>query len=88
VGTTALFWRFNWERDGSHVFYQDMRDPVQTTFRLDPVTGAVVPAANCSRFIHEGALRCIFEGQAPDGALMFSVVSSWANVYAFDVELP
>jgi hypothetical protein len=28
------------------------------------------------------------EGPAPDGALMFSVMASWANIYSFDVELP
>jgi len=43
---------------------------------------------DCSSFIREGALRCAFEGHAPDGSLMFSVASSWANVYVFDVELP
>ena len=86
VGTTAQFWKFEWEPDGSHVLYQDMRDPVQTIFRLDPATGAVTRAMDCSSFIREGSLRCQLEARAPDGSLMSSVMASWANIYAFDVD--
>jgi Tol biopolymer transport system component/DNA-binding winged helix-turn-helix (wHTH) protein len=86
--TANSFYKFEWERDGSHVFYQDSRDPFQPVFRLDPSTGKTERVADCSSFLSEGAMRCSFEGRAPDGSLMFSVVASWANLYAFDVELP
>ena len=88
VATANLLWKFEWEPDGRGVLYQDMRDQVQTTFRIDTATGAVTRAMDCSTFIREGALRCVLEGRAPDGSLMSSVVASWANIYAFDVELP
>jgi Tol biopolymer transport system component len=88
MATTTQFWKFEWERDGSYLYYQDIRDPAQTTFRLDPSTGAVTQLANCTAFHQDGAIRCSFEGRAPDGSLTFSVRASWANLYAFDVELP
>ena len=88
VAETQFFYRSEWERDGSHVFYQDSRDPMQSVFRLDPMTGKSERIADCSKFLSEGALRCRFEGRAPDGSLMFSVQASWANLFAFDVELP
>jgi Tol biopolymer transport system component/DNA-binding winged helix-turn-helix (wHTH) protein len=88
MATANMVWKFEWERDGSYVFYQDIRDPAQTIFRLDPATGKSQAIADCSRFLAEGALRCNFEGRAPDGSLMFSVMASWANLYAFDIELP
>jgi Tol biopolymer transport system component/DNA-binding winged helix-turn-helix (wHTH) protein len=88
VVVAAQIWKFEWERDGSHVFYQDVRDAFQPLFRLDPVTGKTERIADCSKFLSEGALRCTLEGVAPDGALVVSVLASWANVYAFDIELP
>lgn len=87
VATGDFVWKFEWERDGSHAFYQDIRDPLQSVFRLDPLTGKSERISDCSSFLAEGALRCAFEGRAPDGSLMFSVAASWANLYAFDVEL-
>ena len=88
VAETQFFYRSEWERDGGHVFYQDSRDLMQPVFRLDPVTGKSERIADCSKFLSEGALRCRFEGRAPDGSLMFSVQASWANLFAFDLELP
>jgi Tol biopolymer transport system component/DNA-binding winged helix-turn-helix (wHTH) protein len=88
MATVGQIWKFEWERDGSHVLYEDVRDPLQTTFRLDPVSGQKERVADCSKFLGEGAMRCTLEGVTPDGGLMFSVLASWANLYAFDVELP
>jgi hypothetical protein len=88
VATANFVYTIAWERDGTHLLYQDSRGPGQRAFRLDPATGRTEAIADCSSFLAEGAMRCALEGPAPDGALMFAVMASWANIYSFDVELP
>ncbi len=80
--------RLEWERDGSHLYYQDIRAPGEAVFRLDPKTGKTAQFKDFSKLIQSGAMRCGFEGFAPDGSLIGSVRSGWADVYALDVELP
>jgi Tol biopolymer transport system component/DNA-binding winged helix-turn-helix (wHTH) protein len=82
-----VYYRLTWEADGKHALLQDYRTPTQVVYRIDVTTGQSQPAADCSRFLHEGATWCGFQGRAPDGALMFFVTSSWANLYAFDVDV-
>jgi Tol biopolymer transport system component len=75
-------------RDGQYLYYQDIRDPGQAVFRLNPQTWQSERVLDFSRLLRSGAIRCAFEGFSPDGSPMVSVFSSWANLYAFDVELP
>jgi Tol biopolymer transport system component/DNA-binding winged helix-turn-helix (wHTH) protein len=75
-------------RDGKYMYYQDIRDPGQAVFRLNPQTWKSERFLDFSRLLRSGAIRCAFEGFAPDGSPMVSVAYSWANLYAFDVELP
>jgi Tol biopolymer transport system component/DNA-binding winged helix-turn-helix (wHTH) protein len=75
-------------RDGQYLYYQDIRDPGQAVFRLNPQTWQSERILDFSRLLRSGAIRCAFEGFSPDGSPMVSVFSSWANLYAFDVELP
>lgn len=75
-------------RDGKYLYYQDIRDPGQAVFRLNPQTWKSERVLDFSRLLRSGAIRCAFEGFAPDGSPMVSVAYSWANLYAFDVELP
>jgi Tol biopolymer transport system component/DNA-binding winged helix-turn-helix (wHTH) protein len=81
------FYRIWWERDGSRLLVQDARSPAQAVFSIDPATGHAEQIANCEPFLREGATWCGFQGRSPEGALLFAVATSWANVYRFDVEL-
>jgi hypothetical protein len=86
VGSANQVYKF--VRDEKYIYYQDIRDPGQAVFRLNPQTGKTERILDFSRLLRSGAIRCAFEGFAPDGSAMTSVTSSWANLYAFDVELP
>ncbi|HEY2234838.1 MAG TPA: winged helix-turn-helix domain-containing protein [Candidatus Angelobacter sp.] len=86
VGHANQLYKF--VRSGESLYYQDIRDRDQAVFRLDPKTGKAERVGDFSKLLRGGVIRCSFEGFAPDGAMMISVFSSWANVYAFDVELP
>jgi Tol biopolymer transport system component/DNA-binding winged helix-turn-helix (wHTH) protein len=74
--------------DSNELYYQDFRDPGQAVFRIDPRTATAQRVFDCTKLFRDGALRCGFEGRAPDGSLVFSVRSSWTDLFAFDVELP
>jgi Tol biopolymer transport system component/DNA-binding winged helix-turn-helix (wHTH) protein len=86
VGTASFMYKI--ERDSSDLYYQDSRDPGQTVFRIDARTGKTERVFDCTKLLRDGAMRCAFEGRAPDGSFVFSVGSSWADLFAFEVELP
>jgi hypothetical protein len=86
VGTAAFVYKI--ERDGTELYYQDSRDAGQSVFRIDPKAGKSERIFDCAKFLRDGAVRCAFEGRAPDGSIVVSVSSSWADLFAFDVELP
>jgi len=88
LASAILIRTAHWDNDGTHLFYQDYRAIGQAVFRVDVAHGTAEKVMDCSTFENEGATSCTFEGRAPDGALMVSVMASWANLFAFDVDLP
>lgn len=85
IGTANQVYKF--ERDHDDLYFQDVRDPGQAVFRIDPTTGRSERVLDFSKFIRDGAMLCAFQGRAPDGSFVVSVRSAWSNLYAFDVEL-
>ena len=80
--------RYEWGKTGRYLYFQDVLNPAEAVFRLDAATGKIDPAFDFSRPLQVGAMRCGFEGIAPDGSFLGSIRSGWADLYALDVELP
>jgi DNA-binding winged helix-turn-helix (wHTH) protein/Tol biopolymer transport system component len=80
--------RIEWSRDGHYLYFQDIFDPAESVFRLDAETFAKESVLDFSKPLQEGAVRCGFEGVAPDGSFLGSIRRSALDIYAIDVDLP
>ena len=80
--------RMEWSRDGHHLYFQDIFDPAEAVFMLDPETLATERVLDFAKPLRAGAVRCGFEGVAPDGAFLASIRRAALDVYALDVDLP
>ena len=80
--------RMEWSRDGHYLYFQDIFDPAEAVFRLDPETLATTRALDFSKPLKAGAVRCGFEGVAPDGTFLASIRRAALDIYALDVDLP
>ncbi|HEY2912716.1 MAG TPA: winged helix-turn-helix domain-containing protein [Candidatus Angelobacter sp.] len=80
--------RMEWSRDGHYLYFQDIFDPAEAVFRLDPETLTTVRVLDFSKPLKAGAVRCGFEGIAPDGTFLASIRRAAFDIYALDVDLP
>jgi len=80
--------RMEWSRDGHYLYFQDILDAEESVFRLNAETLASERVLNFSKLLRAGAVRCGFEGVAPDGSYLASVRRSALDIYAIDVDLP
>ncbi|MBZ5492585.1 MAG: winged helix-turn-helix domain-containing protein [Acidobacteriia bacterium] len=78
--------RMEWSRDGHYLYFQDIFDPAEAVFRLDSQTLATERVLDFSKLLGAGAVRCGFEGIAPDGSFLASVRRSALDIYAIDVD--
>ena len=79
--------RYEWGQTGRYLYFQDVLNPAQSVFRFDAATGKIDLAFDFSKPLQAGAMRCGFEGLAPDGSFLGSIRTGWADLYALDVEL-
>jgi DNA-binding winged helix-turn-helix (wHTH) protein/Tol biopolymer transport system component len=80
--------RMEWSRDGHYLYFQDILDAEESVFRLNAETLASERVLNFSKLLRAGAVRCGFEGVAPDGSFLGSIRRSALDIYAIDVDLP
>ncbi len=78
--------RMEWSRDGHYLYFQDIFDPAEAVFRLDPGTLVTERVLDFSKLLRAGAVRCGFEGSAPDGSFLASIRRSALDIYAIDVD--
>ncbi len=80
--------RMEWSRDGHYLYFQDIFDPAEAVFQLDPETLKKERVLDFSKPLQQGAIRCGFEGIAPDGSFLASIRRAALDIYALDVDLP
>ena len=80
--------RMEWSRDGHYLYFQDIFDPAEAVFKLNPETLAVERVLDFSKLLRTGAVRCGFEGITPDGSFLASIRRSALDIYALDFEAP
>lgn len=88
AGNAKSIARMEWSRDGRFLYFQDIFDPAEAVFRLNPETLTTERALDFSKLLQAGAVRCGFEGVAPDGSFLGSIRHSALDIYALDVDLP
>jgi DNA-binding winged helix-turn-helix (wHTH) protein/Tol biopolymer transport system component len=86
VVTGKLITRYDWNGNGQALYFQDILDPQETVFRFDVRTGKASKTTDFSKLLHNGAVRCAFEGFAPDGSMIASIRSNVGDIYALDLE--
>jgi DNA-binding winged helix-turn-helix (wHTH) protein/Tol biopolymer transport system component len=80
--------RFQWGTESRDLYFQDLLDPQEAIFRWDASNGKVNRVFDFSKpLLLGGAIRCSFEGFAPDGSYLTSFRFNFSNVYALDVDL-
>jgi len=87
AGSATSIARMEWSRDSRHLYFQDILDRAEIVVRLDPETLETRRILDFSKLLDSGAVRCGFEGVAPDGSFLGSIRRSAVNVYALDVDL-
>ena len=80
--------RHEWDPNSRDLYFQDALDPAETVFRVNVEDSKVEPVFDFSKIVQSGAVRCTFEGRAPDGSYLASVRTSVSNIYALDVDIP
>lgn len=78
--------RMEWSKDGNYLYFQDIFDAEESVFRLNPETLVSDRALDFSKLLETGAVRCGFEGIAPDGSFLASIRRSALDIYAIDVD--
>jgi DNA-binding winged helix-turn-helix (wHTH) protein/Tol biopolymer transport system component len=80
--------RYQWASDSSDLYFQDLLDPQEAIFRWDTRSRKIDCVLDFTKpLLQAGAIRCSFEGFAPDGSYLASFRSNYSNVYALDVDL-
>jgi DNA-binding winged helix-turn-helix (wHTH) protein/Tol biopolymer transport system component len=88
LATARHLGRYQWAADGRNLYFQDLLDPQEAIFRWDMRSRKIDRVLDFSRpLLQAGAIRCSFEGFAPDGSYLASFRSNYSNVYALDVDL-
>lgn len=80
--------RMEWSRDGRSLYFQDILDLAEAVFRLNPETLVNERVLDFTKPLQAGAVRCGFEGLAPDGSFLASIRRSTLDIYALDFEAP
>jgi hypothetical protein len=80
--------RYEWDRSGRYLYFQEILDSRETVSRFDTRTGVISRAFDFSKPLEAGAMRCGFEGLTPDGQFLGSIRTGWADIYVLDVDLP
>jgi Tol biopolymer transport system component/DNA-binding winged helix-turn-helix (wHTH) protein len=80
--------RYEWDKSGRYLYFQEILDPQETVSRFDTRTGVTTRIFDFAKPLQAGAMRCGFEGLSPDGQLLGSIRTGWADIYVLDVDLP
>lgn len=75
VAKLGQIYRFEWERDGNYLYYQDSRDPGQAVYRVEPKTGKVTKFIDFANLLRSsaGCLRRSGAGRICDGLSSFKL---------------
>jgi len=87
AATAKSISRIEWSSDSRYIYYQDSLDPAESVFRVS-IEDKKPPqlALSFAQPISAGAIRCGFEGLAPDGSYLASIRSNYANLYVLDID--
>jgi Tol biopolymer transport system component/DNA-binding winged helix-turn-helix (wHTH) protein len=88
LATAQYIRRHEWDANSRDLYFQDALSPAQTVFRVNVEDGKIEPVLDFTQLLQQGAVRCTFEGRAPDGSYLASVRNSVASIYVLDVKLP
>ena len=79
----------SWTPDSKSFFFQDILGPNQPVYRYF-VDGRKPPelAFDFASLIHDGYIRCAFNGFAPDGSVIALLTKGNADLYRLELELP
>lgn len=87
LATVHHLGRYQWGAQSSDLYFQDLLDPQEAIFRWNAASGKIDRVFDFSKpLLAAGAIRCSFEGFAPDGSYLASIRSNFSNVYALDVD--
>jgi len=88
LATARHLGRYQWGADSRELYFQDLLDPQEAIFRWDGRSRRIDRVLDFRKpLLQAGAIRCSFEGFAPDGSYLASIRSNFSNVYALDVDL-
>lgn len=77
-----------WSPD-SALYFQDLLQPGEPVYRVQPGVSGAQPVYSFEDILQvDGAIRCQFEGFAPDGSLLVQVSLGGGDVYALTVNRP
>lgn len=76
-----------WSAD-SALYYQDLLDPGEPVYRVTSGASGPRRVYSFEDILQAGAIRCGFEGFAPDGSLLVQVSRGGGDVYALTVSRP
>ena len=78
----------SWSRDSRYFYYQDLLAPDEPVFRYDMETRTSQRVIDFAPLLRAGAIRCGFNGLAPDGSILAVVTRGEGDLYRIDLELP
>lgn len=76
-----------WSED-SMLYFQDVLAPGEPVFRFQPGASSPRRYYSFEDILQAGAVRCGFEGFAPDGSLLVQVNRGGADIYSLTVAVP
>lgn len=88
IVTGKLITRYDWDRSGRTLYFQDLLDPQEAVFQFDVLTGNIRKVMDFRKLLQNGAVRCAYEAFAPDGSMLASVRSNVGDIYAIDLDVP
>lgn len=78
----------NWSRDSKYFYYQDLLATDEPVFRYDMETRTSRRVIDFAPQLKAGAIRCGFNGLAPDGSILAVITRGDGDLYRIDLELP
>ncbi|HTX42319.1 MAG TPA: winged helix-turn-helix domain-containing protein [Acidobacteriaceae bacterium] len=78
----------SWSQDGRFLYYQEMLKDGEPVYRYDPASNSTVWMTDFKQAMADGAVRCSFFGQAPDGDLLVEFNRGEDDLYRADLDFP
>jgi Tol biopolymer transport system component len=78
----------SWSKDGTCIYYQDILAPNQPVYSIRLSDHKRETVVTFEQFLRGSALTVAFQGLAPDGSIMASVVRNDSDIYSLDLDLP